>query len=68
VYGVGTNRFSIFWDLDADDNRTARPFGQPTGGLTTNGAGATLYRTHEIAYDPTNRNATYLWMTPGATR
>ena len=24
LYGVGTDRFSIFWDLDGDDNLTAR--------------------------------------------
>jgi len=57
-YGVGTNRFSIFWDLVAG-NLTARPFNQPVVTLTTNGTGWLLYHTHEISYDPTNSLASY---------
>src|SRR5688500_10638311 len=49
-YGVGTNRFSIYWDLDANNDLTATPFNHPTVTLTTNGTGAAFYHTHEIIY------------------
>ena len=61
LYGVGTNRFSVFLDLDSNGDLTATPFNQPPITLTTNGTGAALYHTYEIVYSPTDRQATFLF-------
>ena len=55
LYGVGTNRFSVYLDLDSTNNLTATPFNQSTVTLTTNGTGSALYHTHEIVYNPTSK-------------
>jgi hypothetical protein len=59
-YGLGTNRFLIWWDLDSNDNLTARLEGGGTYVLTTNGTGSALYHTHEIIYDAANGTASYV--------
>ena len=62
AYGLGTNRFLIWWGLNGNGDLTAQ---MDTGGttfiLTTNGAGSALYHTNEIIYNPTNGTASYLF-------
>src|SRR5262245_50589034 len=59
-YGLGTNRFLIWWDLDSSDDLTARLDGGLTYKLTTNGTGRVQYHTNEIIYNPANGTASYV--------
>jgi hypothetical protein len=59
AYGLGSTRFLIWWNLD-NNNLTADLDGQGFFILTTNGAGTSLYHTHEIIYDPTTKLASYV--------
>jgi hypothetical protein len=61
LYGVGTNRFSVFLDLDGNDDLTATPFNQPTLTLTTNGTGAAMHHTYDIVYDPGTGRAAFFF-------
>jgi hypothetical protein len=54
---AANRRFLIWWDLDANGNLTAEIEGQAVRIVATNGLGATLHHTHEIAY--ANGTATY---------
>lgn len=63
LYSTGTNRFSVFFDFDSNSNLLAV---FPTNGgptvtviLTTNGNATRGYHTHEVAYAPATRLATY---------
>jgi len=61
LYGVGTNRFSVYLDLDDDNNITATPFNQPALTLTDSGSGSTYYHTYEMVYNPATRRAAFLF-------
>ncbi|HYG21148.1 MAG TPA: FG-GAP-like repeat-containing protein [Verrucomicrobiae bacterium] len=56
VYGNGTRRYLVWWDLDANGRLTAELEGQPVINVASNAA-AMLYHTHELSF--TNGVATY---------
>jgi len=59
IYGLGANRFLVWWNLNASNDLTAQLEGGLTYTLTTNGTGTALYHTHEIVY--TNGAASFLF-------
>jgi hypothetical protein len=60
-YGLGGDRFFIWWELNSNGDLTAELEGTTTLTLTTNGTGTALYHIHEIVYNPTNQKCTYLF-------
>lgn len=61
VYGLGPDRYIIWFDLNADGDLTAELEGTETFTLTTNSTGTALYHKHEIVYDPVEGTASYLF-------
>ncbi len=61
AYGLGTNRFLIWFSTNIDGDLTADLDGTATFTLTTNGTGAALYHYHEILYNPATAQASYLF-------
>ena len=61
AYGLGTNRFLIWFSLDTNGDLIADLDGAATYTLTTNGTGAALYHYHEISYNPATAQASYLF-------
>jgi hypothetical protein len=61
AYGLGTNRFLIWFYLDDAGDLTADLDGLATYTLTTNGTGTALYHYHEILYNPATGQASYLF-------
>ena len=59
VYGHGDRRFYVAWDTDVTGRLKATLGGGGTISLTTSGQDTTSYHTHELAYDPATRLATY---------
>ena len=61
AYGLGTNRFLIWFSTNVDGDLTADLDGAATFTLTTNGTGTALYHYHEILYNPATAQASYLF-------
>jgi len=61
AYGLGTNRFLIWFYLDTNGDLIADLDGAATFTLTTNGTGTSLYHDHEILYNPATAQASYLF-------
>jgi Vibrio cholerae sialidase, lectin insertion/Chlamydia polymorphic membrane protein (Chlamydia_PMP) repeat len=64
IYGDGKTRWEILWSLTNGDLvseliTNVNPVAGETFVVTANGTGASLYHTHEIVFNPTNRLASY---------
>ena len=60
IYGLGTQRYQLWWYLDGNDDLVAEIQDGPSFLLTTNGTGSQYYHTHEFIYDPGSRRASYV--------